>query len=254
MIRLSATIITLNEEKNISRCLTSVNDIVDEIIVLDSGSTDRTEEICRSFDKVRFSYHPFEGHIEQKNRATELASYDHCLLLDADEALSRELHGSIAEVKKNWAHDAYGFNRLTNYCGKWIRHCGWYPDRKLRLWDRRKGRWAGENPHDKLSLGPGCTKAFLKGDLLHYSFYSVEQHMDTVNSFSSIAARERFAKGRRTNMLKTLTSPAWKFIKSYLVQMGFLDGYYGYVICRNSAHSTFLKHIKLRELHKNKQG
>jgi glycosyltransferase involved in cell wall biosynthesis len=248
MRKLSAVIITLNEEKNIRRCLTSVKDIVDEIVVVDSGSTDRTREICQEFDHLKFITHPFEGHIQQKNWATQQARFDHCLALDADEALSSKLRSAIGHVKEHWQYDGYYFNRLTNYCGKWVRHCGWYPDRKLRLWDRRKGQWAGENPHDRLVMDEASTKLFLEGDLLHYSFYTIEEHIRTINNFSSIAAREKFNKGKRTNLFKILTSPVWKFIKSFVLKAGFLDGFYGYVICRNSAHSTFLKHVKIREL------
>jgi len=140
MPKLSVVIITLNEEKNIGRCLESVKDIADEIVIVDSFSTDRTEEICLRYN-ARFIKHEFVGHIEQKNWAIEQASYLHVLSLDADEELSERLKKSILEVKGNWKHDGYYFNRLTNYCGKWIRHTSWYPARKLRLWDRSKGKW-----------------------------------------------------------------------------------------------------------------
>ena len=138
---ISAVIITYNEEKNLERCIESVRDIADEIVIVDSFSTDRTKEICKKYE-LHFIEHKFEGHIQQKNWAITQAKYPHILSLDADEVLSDRLKESIREVKENWTHDGYYFNRLTNYCGKWIRHCGWYPDRKLRLWDSRKGRWA----------------------------------------------------------------------------------------------------------------
>ena len=253
MSKLSVVIITFNEEKNIARCLDSVQNIADEIVVVDSFSKDRTKEICEKYP-VRFIEHPFDGHIEQKNWAKEQATYDYVLSLDADEAVSTKLEESIQKQKNNLeAADGYYFNRFTNYCGKWIRHCGWYPDRKLRLWNRQKGKWGGENPHDRFELNEGTKIQFLKGDLLHYSFYSIEQHMETINKFSSISAGFRFRKGLKFSIFKMFFSPLWKFFTSYFIKGGFRDGFYGYVICRNSAHSSFLKQVKLYQLWKEKK-
>ena len=135
MIKLSCAIITLNEERNVARCIESLAGIADEIVVIDSGSTDATEAICRSYG-VKFIQHDFEGYVEQKNFAVSQCAFEYILSLDADELLSEELKESISEIKNNWDKDGYSFNRLTNYCGKWIRHCGWYPDRKLRLFKK----------------------------------------------------------------------------------------------------------------------
>ena len=151
MLKLSVVIITLNEEKNIERCLQSVKDIADEIIVVDSYSDDRTEEICSEFG-VKFIQQKFKGYVDQKNDGNALASHDYILSLDADEALSEELAASISQVKENWQFDAYAMNRLTSYCGKWIRHSGWYPDRKSRLFDRRKARWTGHLVHERVEV------------------------------------------------------------------------------------------------------
>jgi glycosyltransferase involved in cell wall biosynthesis len=145
LIKLSVVIITFNEEKNIERCLRSVADIAEEILVVDSFSVDRTEEICRKYG-VKFVNHSFEGHIEQKNWALEQTRFNHVLSLDADEVVSEALKRSIQYIRENWKDDGYSFNRLTNYCGQWINHCGWYPDKKLRLFDKTKGRWGGVNP------------------------------------------------------------------------------------------------------------
>ena len=157
MIKLSSVIITLNEERNIGRCLDSLRGIADEIVVVDSGSTDRTEEICRTFG-VRFFQHPFDGFTEQKNFAIDQCSFEHILSLDADESLSEELKKSVTAVKSNWNKDGYSFNRFTNYCGKWIKHCGWYPDRKLRLFRKEKGRWQGNKLHERFILNDTLTK------------------------------------------------------------------------------------------------
>ncbi|PLX22005.1 MAG: glycosyltransferase family 2 protein [Salinivirgaceae bacterium] len=247
MTPISVVIITFNEEKNIERCLESVKDVADDIVVLDSFSSDKTQEICEKHG-ARFLQHKFDGHIEQKNRAITHAKYPHVLSLDADEALDEVLKENILKAKEDFNADGYYFNRLTNYCGKWIRHCGWYPDKKLRLWDSRKGKWTGENPHDRYELEDGSKLVYLKGDLHHYSFYTIEQHMDTINKFSSIAANMRFRKGKKFSLLKLLVSPGWKFFKAFILQGGFRDGFYGFVICKNSAHSTFLKQVKLYQL------
>lgn len=223
--------------------------VADEIIVIDSFSTDETKEICEQ-KRVRFIQHIFEGHIEQKNFAVAQASHDYVLSLDADEVLSTELQTTILSTKNNWQYDGYVFNRLNNFCGHWVRHGDWYPDRKLRLWDRRKGRWGGNNPHDKVILEKGTRQGFLKGDLLHYSFTSIEQHIRQINHFSSIGAKVLFQKGKKATAYHLYMKPFFKFFIAYFLKKGFLDGYYGFVISWNSAHAMFLKYAKLREMNR----
>lgn len=250
MIKLSVVIISFNEEKNIERCLLSVKEVADEIVVLDSFSKDATEKICLKHG-VKFVQHAFDGHIQQKNRAITHASNPHILSLDADEALDDKLVKSIKEVKANFTKDAYYMNRLTNYCGHWVKHCGWYPDTKLRLWDSRKGHWTGINPHDKYELFEGDKNTgFLKGDILHYSYYSVEDHYKQVEYFTSISAKAYFEKGKHAAGYKLIANPIAKFIDHYILHLGFLDGKAGYLISRISAYATYLKYKKLRELQK----
>ena len=249
MVRLSVVIITFNEEQNIERCLKSVHGVVDEIIVVDSHSTDRTEEICKAYN-VQFFQHPFAGHIEQKNYAITLATNPYLLSLDADEALSPELKVSIQRVKENWDKETYEFNRLTSYCGKWIRHGGWYPDRKVRMFKKESGSWGGENPHDKFITTTHSDPERLMGDLLHYSYYTFEGHLNQVNKFTTIGATSAFAKGRKGGIFSILIKPGFKFIRDYFFLLGFLDGYYGFVIAKISAHATFMKYVKLKELRK----
>lgn len=251
MIQLSVVIITFNEEKNIGICLEAAKDVADELVVVDSFSTDKTAEICRKYN-VKFVQHTFEGHIQQKNWALTQTSNDCVLSLDADEVLSPRLKASILEIKKNWTHDGYYFNRLTNYCGKWIRHGGWYPDRKLRLWDKRKGQWKGVNPHDRFELVKGATKKYIKGDLLHYSYFSIRGHIDQVNKFTGLGSKAAFEIGKKSNFLKITFAPFWKFVKDYIIRLGFLDGYYGYIIAMISAHASFIKYVKLKELWRKK--
>jgi glycosyltransferase involved in cell wall biosynthesis len=250
-INLSVVIITLNEERNIERCLSSVKGVADDIVVVDSFSTDRTEELCKKHG-VRFIHHKFEGHIEQKNWAITQARYPYILSLDADEAISKELKANIIRVKSNWEYDGYIMNRLNYFCGKWIRYCGWYPDKKLRLWDSRKGQWEGVNPHDKFVLKKTSIVKRLDGNILHYSFYSIKQHLEQINKFSEIKAREEFNRGRRSNIFKILFIPPFKFFRSYIIRLGFLDGYYGFIVCRNSAFASYLRYVKLKELQLNK--
>lgn len=247
MPKISVVIITFNEEKNIDRCLASVKSVADEIVVVDSFSTDKTEDICKEHN-VRFIQHAFKGHIEQKNWALSQASYPHVLSLDADEALTPTLISSVLEVKKEWKCDGYSMNRLNNYCGQWIRYCGWYPDRKLRLWDVRKGQWGGTNPHDEVIMNEGAKVKRIDGDLLHYTYYTTEQHDKQLAYFSDIAANAAFEKGKRSSSFKAFYKSKVKFFKGYVLKLGFLDGHYGYVICKKSAYETYLKYIKLRDL------
>ena len=251
-VQLSVIIITYNEERNIGRCLDSLKGVADEIVVVDSYSTDRTEEICLRHG-ARFIKHRFLGHIEQKNWAILQASSHYILSLDADEALSDELRASILTVKNDWTHDGYYFNRLTNYCGKWIRHTSWYPSRKLRMWDARKGRWGGFNPHDKFFLHKGSSRQFLKGDILHYSYYTVSEHLTQMNNFSTILARSYFERGRRVYFFSVVLHPLWRFIKDLILKRGFLDGYYGFIVSVNSAHEVFLKYVKLNNIYRDER-
>lgn len=251
MIRISVAILTFNEERNIRRCLASVQAVADEIVVVDSFSTDKTVAICESMS-VKVVQHAFGGYIEQKNYAITCCSNQHILSLDADEALSEELIESIQSAKENWNYDGYAMNRLTNYCGQWIYHSGWYPDRKLRLFDRGKAFWAGVNPHDKLEMKPGSTSGLLSGDLLHYSYYSIEEHKAQVTRFADIAAVAMHKKGLKSDLLKVIYKPIARFMRSYFVKAGFLDGKNGLIIAFETARGSFLRYHKLLKLQKNK--
>lgn len=247
MTPISVVIITFNEERNIERCILSVKSVADEILVVDSFSKDRTQEICEKHG-VRFVQNAFEGHIEQKNWAASQATYPHVLSLDADEALDEVLQVQILEVKSNWTAAGYEMNRLTNYCGKWVHHCGWYPDTKLRLWDSRLGKWAGTNPHDKYEMQAGCKIQKLRGDILHYSYYTREDHYKQVDYFTTILAQSQYKIGKKAPIIVLYMSPIVKFFKDYFLKLGFLDGKTGFIICRISAYATFVKYRKLRNL------
>lgn len=249
--QLSAVIITFNEEKNIARCIESVLEIADEIIVLDSYSTDRTIEIAKNLGAM-VHQQPFAGYIEQKNAALDLAKFDYVLSLDADEALDEAALLSIKSEKGNFKAQAYTINRCTNYCGRFIRHGSWYPDRKLRLFDKRISRWGGVNPHDRIEVRKPFVSRHLKGDILHYSYHSISEHILQNNKFSTLTAEALFRKGRKTSKWNMIINPSWAFILSYFFRAGFLDGSEGFVIAVNIAHLSFLKHAKLYQLQKNK--
>lgn len=250
MPALSVAIITFNEEHNIARCINSVKDIADDIVVVDSLSTDRTKEIALSLG-ARVIEQKFLGHIEQKNFAITQAKYPFILSLDADEALDEQLVASIKKVKDDKQADGYTMNRLTNYCGKWIRHCGWYPDVKLRLWDSTKGKWTGINPHDRYEMQQDAKIHHLKGDILHYSYYSIADHHKQIEYFTDIAAKALYKDNVKPGLVKMYVSPFMRFIKNYFFQLGLLDGYYGLVISWLSAGATYKKYMKLQKLYEN---
>lgn len=245
MPQLSAVIITLNEERNIGRCLQSVQGVADDVVVVDSMSTDKTAEICAEYG-VNFITRKWEGYSTTKNFANAQAKYDWILSLDADEALSDELKASIIEAKKG-EMKTYRFSRLTNYCGQWIKHGGWYPDYKLRIFDRRKAQWEG-SIHENLVLQGSTPVETLKGDLLHYSFYTIDGHIAQADKFARLKAQQMYDKGKGFSPLKAAFAPAWKFFQQYFLKLGFLDGYYGLVIAKISAQSVGMRYVILKEL------
>ena len=247
MEKISIVIICLNEEKNIGRCIDSVKKVADEIIVLDSYSTDKTVAIAEQKGAVVIQ-ETFKGYIQQKNRAIDLATHNFVLSLDADEALDPILVDSINKNRQKFANSAFKMNRLSNYCGKFIRHGSWYPDTKIRLFDKNVARWGGTNPHDKIVVAGIVSVKHLKGNILHYSYNTISEHVSQNNKFSTVAAESLFAKGKRTNLFKVFVNPVWAFFLSYVMRSGFLDGLYGFVIAVMIANLTFLKHIKLYQL------
>lgn len=250
MPNISAVIITYNEELFIDKCLASLVGVADEIIVVDSFSTDRTEEICRKYN-VRFVQHKFEGFRDQKNYALKLATHNNILSLDADEALSDKLRESILAVKGNWKYVGYKFNRRNNFCGTWIRFSEWYPDKQLRLFFADHGRWGELNLHEKFLLSNGAKVGKLEGDLLHWPFSSLQDHSDKMKKYSQIGAVEFHKAGKKANILTPYIHLIWGFFRSYIIRGGFLDGRNGYRICSLYAKSSYEKYKKLRELNKN---
>jgi len=267
-MEISAVLVTLNEERRIPRTLESLAGVADEIVVVDSGSSDRTREISMQHG-ARVITHQWEGYARQKNFAAAQARHDWILSLDADEVVSPELAAELREIKRQGPGEAAGFRvpRLAWYRGRWIRHSGWYPDHKLRLYDRRRGRWVGDYVHERVEVaGPPSRIGTLRGDLLHFTRDSLAEHFRTMDRYTTLAAQETFAEGRgHANDLEgqgaprsrwllsravamTVLGPPWKFFETYLVRQGFRDGFPGVVIAGMAGFYVFWKYAKLCEL------
>ncbi|SFT86310.1 (heptosyl)LPS beta-1,4-glucosyltransferase [Lishizhenia tianjinensis] len=249
MTKISATIITLNEERNIERCILSLEGVADEIIVLDSFSTDKTEEICRKLG-VRFEKRAWEGYSQSKNYLNALASFDYIFSIDADEALSEELKTSILAEKQKGLTGVYAVNRMTNYLGKWIKHSGWYPDVKTRIFPKASSKWVGAYVHEELEVEGNPTPVLLKGDLHHYSYYSFEDHRSRADKYSRLTAQKMNVKGKRASILKPYLSALVRFVGMYFIKLGFLDGKMGFKIAQISALSNIYKYKELRRLNR----
>lgn len=241
---ISAVIITLNEERNLARCLASLQGVANEVMVLDSHSTDRTVHIAEGFG-ARVIAVDWKGYAETKNTGNLLAQHDLILSIDADEVLSPELAASINRAKLDEGV-AYTMNRLNNYCGTWVRHTGWYPDRKLRLFDRRHLQWHG-SVHETLGPRPKIVP-HLNGDLLHYSYATVAEHLAQTDKFTTLSACEMFDRGVKFAAFRLLLSPMVAFAKYYFIKLGFLDGWAGLSVSAITAYGTALKYYKLLRL------
>lgn len=250
-IKLSVVIITFNEENNIKRCLDSIKEIADEIIVLDSYSSDKTADICKLYNAT-FIQHKFLGHIEQKNEALSHANYDYVLSLDADEALSKELSFSIQMIKKDCQYKAYSFNRLTFYKNLPIKTCGWYPDAKIRLWDTKIGKWGGINPHDKVVLEKSVVVKHLDGDLLHYSFSDFLDYIDRQIKYGKLAGQAYYEANQKLSISNLLLNPLYRFFRDYFIKLGFIDGHKGLMISLVSSFTVFIKYYTYFEIRKRK--
>lgn len=245
MPAITAAIITRNEAQNIARALRSVS-FADEVVVVDSGSTDDTVEIARKCG-ARVVVHLWEGFAAQKNFAARQAQHDWILSLDADE----ELTADAQEAAKLWkasepAAAGYRFARRARYLGRWILHSGWYPDYKLRLYDRRRGEWRGSYVHESVAVtGPVET---LAGEILHYTCDSLEDHRNRIEFYTDLAAREMLERKQRVGVLARLLLPGWVFLHTYFIRLGILDGYQGLLIARMAARYVRRKYCKWGEL------
>ena len=244
-MKITATIITLDEERNIARAIESLR-CADEILIVDSGSVDRTVELATNLG-ARVIEANWRGYSAQKNWAAEQASHDWILSLDADEALSEALEAEIWNLKKTGpAADAYTMPRMARYLGRWILHSGWYPDRKVRLYRRDRASFVGDFVHESVRVR-GSVGA-LENNLLHYTCDSLAEHVKTVDRYTTLAAQELAARRVKVPLTRLLADPAWTFVKTYFLQRGFLDGPEGLTIAHMAAFYTFLKYSKARNM------
>ncbi|HLI85294.1 MAG TPA: glycosyltransferase family 2 protein [Bryobacteraceae bacterium] len=244
-MKITATIITLDEERNIQRAIESLR-CSDEILIVDSGSVDRTVELAEKLG-ARVIEAGWRGYAAQKNWAAEHASYDWILSLDADEALSEALEAEIWNLKKKGPQaDAYTMPRLAQYLGRWILHSGWYPDRKIRLYDRRKARWVGSFVHESVQVEGKI--GHLDANILHFTCDSLSEHMKTLERYTTLAAQELAARRAQIGWWRMLFDPPWTFLRTYFFKLGFLDGLEGLIIAYMAAFYTFLKYAKARNM------
>ena len=243
--KVSATIITLNEADHISDAIDSVS-WADEIVVVDSGSTDGTLDIARARG-ARVSTRAWTGYVDQKNHAASLASHDWIISLDADERVTPELAAEIQTLLRSEPpRRGYRMPRVTFHLGRWIRTTDFYPDYQARLYDRRAASWRGHLVHESVQVNGGVD--YLRGELQHYSFRDLTDHVERVNHYTTLAARQLHAAGRRATPVDMLVHPAAAFLRNYVLRRGFLDGSAGLLISIVNAYSVFLKFAKLWEL------
>jgi glycosyltransferase involved in cell wall biosynthesis len=244
-ISISAAIITYNEERNIARVIESLR-CCDEILVLDSGSNDRTVEVATKLGArvVEASWH---GYAAQKNIAASLVQHDWVLSLDADESLSEALEAEIWQIKKNGPQfDGYTMPRLAQYLGRWILHSGWYPDRKVRLFDRRKAKWVGDFVHETVRVEGRV--GHLKSNLLHFTCDSLSEHVRSMDRYTTLAAQEIASRDENVSLGTLLLNPTWTFFRTYVLKLGFMDGPEGLAIAYMAAFYNFVKYSKARHM------
>lgn len=245
---LSVSIITLNEEANLPRCLESVRDLASEIVVIDSGSTDRTRQIAESSGAI-FEAHSWQGHVAQKNIALRRCTQPWILCLDADEAISPELGAEIRDLISHPENSAgiaaFRFPRITLYCGRWIRHGDWYPDRKVRLCRRGAAEWGGIDPHDKLIANGKVGELY--GRILHHSTETIDRQIAKIASYSNAFLRDAQAKRRGASWFDLMVRPPWRFFRTYFIKLGFLDGWQGWHIAWMTAFYSVTRYAKVRE-------
>ena len=244
----SVVIITLNEEKRLEPALKSLEGIASEIIVVDAYSNDETVKLAKRYTDKVFQ-RKWANYSDQKNFGNSKASYPWILSLDADERISPELRQEIISLKEGEPrHSAFSMPRKVFYLGRWIRHSGWYPDRKTRLFRKDKARWEGEYVHEKLVVEGKTDK--LQGSIHHFTYRNIKDHLDRINSFSGLGAQKLYAQKKRCRWYHLAFHPFFRFMKSYFLKGGFLDGFAGLVIAVLNGYSIFTRYAKLKEIWK----
>jgi glycosyltransferase involved in cell wall biosynthesis len=250
MQALSVIIITFNEASQIARCIRSVQDIADEILVVDSYSTDNTIEIAQALGAKTLLHH-WPGYAQQREWATAQTSHNLVLALDADEFLSPELSESIRKVKHQPSADTYSFSRFNKIGPYWVKYGSWNPDRKLRLFIKHKVQFIDNGGHDAIIPQPDTTHQQLSGKLLHFAYDNLHQRIAQINKLSSDSANYLFRIGRKSSWMHVLLKPTFRFLSEYILRLGCLDGFYGFAIAASSAQYVFWREYKLLELTRN---
>lgn len=243
---ISAVVITLNEAANIAACLKPLLKVCKDIVVVDAFSSDGTKAIAESLG-ARVIQSEWMGYSQNKNLGNQAAANDWILSIDADEVLSDDLIRTLQELVPQ-PQTVYELDRLTNYCGKWIHHSGWYPDWKVRLFDRREVRWQGEFVHETLAVPAGYKIIRVSGKLLHYSYKTREDHLLRVDRYAALGAKDLFAQGKRATFFKLWLSPLFRFLRTFLINRAFLDGKEGLAISMSGARLVRRKYSLLREM------
>lgn len=252
MGKISATIITYNEEARIEACLRSLSEIADEIIVVDSFSTDKTVEICQRYD-CKITQRRFPGYGAQRQYATSLTSYSYVLSLDADEELSPALRASLLELKQSgFTHRVYAFSRLNFYCGEPVRHCGWYPDVQIRLFDKRYANWNLRDVHERVIFPDTLRPAKIDGDILHYRCSTPDEYSRVQHRHAGIRARVIAAQNDHVGTLTPLIKSVADFLKCYISEKGILDGQEGRAISRERFRATMMAYRMARRMLRSK--
>ena len=248
MRKIAAAIITFNEEKNIERCIKGLIDCVDEIVVLDSFSTDRTKEICQGYG-LRVFQKEWEGYSKTKNKLNDLVDADYIFSIDADEVPDDLLKQEIRKIKEDSFNGIYILNRRTNYCGKWINHCGWYPEYKKRIFPKNQAYWKGDFVHEYLSFDEKMKSKNLLGHLEHYSYYNYGEHRKRANKYALLSAQKYYNEKRKVFFIQAELSSVLKFLNIFIFKKGFLDGFAGFRIAWISSGSNRLKYKQLKKLY-----
>lgn len=243
-VRLSACVMACDDEETLERCLESLAFADEIIVVVDPRSGDRTEKIASEL-ATRVAIHAYEGDLEQKRYTSGLASGDWVLSIDADEVVTPELAVAIQGALSSPHAAGYEMNRVAWHLGRWVRHGDWHPDWKLRLFERAKARWTGRNPHGRAEVEGAVSR--LSGDLLHYSYRDLSDQIGRIDTHSSQAAEALFREGRRARWADLVLRPPARFLRSYVLKRGFLDGVVGFLVASSIAYAVFLKYAKLWE-------
>lgn len=249
---ISAVLIAKNEERHIRQCINALIQVTDDVVVLDSGSTDATVDIATSLG-AKVHQTSWQGYAATKNLANTFAKYDWILSIDADEVLSEDLIETLCHLQPKDGV-VYTLDRINYYCGYWVKHSGWYPDWKPRLFNRKTVHWTGDYVHEQLKIPDTSQRIKLKGKLLHYSYYSKAQHLAKIEHYTTLSAQEMFSKGKRVSVIKIWLAPFWRFIRTFFLKFGFLDGAVGWEISKSNAYLARLKYEKLKKLQHNKKS